>query len=236
MQPSCHGKVAHQRGAGSLAAVKAALSVIASIAVAAAILGCSVTAVLAAKFTYPWFSAGLYNAHQLTPAEMQANYDAVIDYSLLPWVSELTLPHLPMSDAGAQHFAEAKDIFQLFVQGGIGGLGIAVVLGVLLWRRWRASGYLTAGAIIAVATPLLLALPLAIDFDRAFVVFHEIAFDNDLWIFDPRVDPIIDYLPQALFMRNAFVILALMLGGCVVAILLGRSLRRRARRSVEADR
>lgn len=215
--------------------MKAALSVIASIAVAAAILGGSVTAVLAAKFTYPWFSAGLYNAHQLTQAEMQANYNAVIDYSLLPWVNELTLPHLPMSDAGAQHFAEAKDIFQVFVQGGVFGLLVAVVLGVLLWRRWRASGYLTAGAILAVAIPLLLALPLAIDFDRAFVVFHEIAFDNDLWIFDPRVDPIIDYLPQALFMRNAFAILVLMLLGCLLAILGGRALRRRARRSVEAD-
>lgn len=94
-------------------------SVVAAIAVAGTILGGSVTAVLAAKFSYRWFSAGLVNSHSLSAEQMQANYNAVIDYSLYPWVDELVIPHLPMSAAGAQHFAEAKDIFQIFVQGGL---------------------------------------------------------------------------------------------------------------------
>ena len=204
-------------------------SVLASVAVGVAILGTSVTVVLAARFSYPWFSAGRYNSHQLTMAQMQANYDRIIEYSLFPWVRELHLETLPMSDAGAQHFAEAKDIFQLFVQGGLLALVVAVVLGSWLWRRHRSTGFLTAGAIIALATPLMLAVPLAIDFDRAFVVFHEIAFDNELWIFDPRTDPIIDYLPEALFMRNAFAILALMVIFAVLAIILGRRAGRRSR-------
>lgn len=202
--------------------MKRLASVLAAIAVGAAILGVSVTAVLAAKFTYPWFSAGLYDSHQLTPEQMQANYDAVIDYSLFPWVHELSLPHLPMSPAGVQHFAEAKDIFQLFVVGGLVALVLAIVLGAWLWHRHRASGFLTAGGIIAVATPVALAIPFAVDFDRAFVVFHQIAFDNNLWIFDPAVDPIINYLPQSLFMRNAFAILGLMVALSVVAIVAGR--------------
>lgn len=210
--------------------------VLASVAVGVAILGTSVTAVLAAKFSYPWFSAGRYNSHQLTMAQMQANYDRVVEYSLFPWVRELHLETLPMSDAGVQHFAEAKDIFQLFVQCGLIALVVGVVLGSWLWRRHRSPGFLTAGAIIALATPLMLAVPLAIDFDRAFVVFHEIAFDNELWIFDPRTDPIIDYLPEALFMRNAFAILVVMILLAVAAILLGRMLRRRARPVDEFNR
>ena len=211
-------------------------SVLASVAVGVAILGTSVTAVLAARFSYPWFSAGRYNSHQLTMAQMQANYDRIIEYSLFPWVRELHLETLPMSDAGAQHFAEAKDIFQLFVQGGLLALVVAVVLGSWLWRRHRSTGFLTAGAIIALATPLMLAVPLAIDFDRAFVVFHEIAFDNELWIFDPRTDPIIDYLPEALFMRNAFAILVVMIVLSVAAIMVGRRLRRRVRPVGEFNR
>lgn len=207
--------------------MKALLGALAAIAVAVTIWCVSVTAVLAAKFSYPWFSAGLFNSHQLSAEQMQANYDAVIDYSLLPWVGELQLPYLPMSAAGAQHFAEAKDIFQLFVQGSWLGLLAAVVLGVWLWRRYRSARFLTAGAIIALATPVLLALPLAIDFDRAFLVFHQIAFDNDLWIFDPATDPIINYLPEALFMRNAFAILGLMVGFAAVAFIIGRRLSRR---------
>lgn len=211
-------------------------SVLASVAVGVAILGTSVTVVLAARFSYPWFSAGRYNSHQLTMAQMQANYDRIIEYSLFPWVRELHLETLPMSDAGAQHFAEAKDIFQLFVQGGLLALVVAVVLGSWLWRRHRSTGFLTAGAIIALATPLMLAVPLAIDFDRAFVVFHEIAFDNELWIFDPRTDPIIDYLPEALFMRNAFAILVVMIVLSVAAIMVGRRLRRRVRPVGEFNR
>lgn len=210
--------------------------VLASVAVGVAILGTSVTAVLAAKFSYPWFSAGRNNSHQLTMAQMQANYDRVVEYSLFPWVRELHLETLPMSDAGVQHFAEAKAIFQLFVQCGLIALVAGVVLGSWLWRRHRSSGFLTAGAIIALATPLMLAVPLAIDFDRAFVVFHEIAFDNELWIFDPRTDPIIDYLPEALFMRNAFAILVVMILLSVAAIMLGRLLRRRARPVDEFNR
>ena len=211
-------------------------SVLASVAVGVAILGTSLTVVLAARFSYPWFSAGRYNSHQLTMAQMQANYDRIIEYSLFPWVRELHLETLPMSDAGAQHFAEAKDIFQLFVQGGLIALVVAVVLGSWLWRRHRSTGFLTAGAIIALATPLMLAVPLAIDFDRAFVVFHEIAFDNELWIFDPRTDPIIDYLPEALFMRNAFAILVVMIVLSVAAIMVGRRLRRRVRPVDEFNR
>ena len=211
-------------------------SVLASVAVGVAILGTSLTVVLAARFSYPWFSAGRYNSHQLTMAQMQANYDRIIEYSLFPWVRELHLETLPMSDAGAQHFADAKDIFQLFVQGGLLALVVAVVLGSWLWRRHRSTGFLTAGAIIALATPLMLAVPLAIDFDRAFVVFHEIAFDNELWIFDPRTDPIIDYLPEALFMRNAFAILVVMIVLSVAAIMVGRRLRRRVRPVGEFNR
>ncbi len=211
-------------------------SVLASVAVGVAILGTSLTVVLAARFSYPWFSAGRYNSHQLTMAQMQANYDRIIEYSLFPWVRELHLETLPMSDAGAQHFAEAKDIFQLFVQGGLIALVVAVVLGSWLWRRHRSTGFLTAGAIIALVTPLMLAVPLAIDFDRAFVVFHEIAFDNELWIFDPRTDPIIDYLPEALFMRNAFAILVVMIVLSVAAIMVGRRLRRRVRPVGEFNR
>ena len=206
--------------------MRTVLNVLASLALAVAILGGSVTAVLAAKFTYPWFSAGKLNTFQLTDAQMQANYDRVIDYSLLPWVAELRLETLPMSDAGRQHFAEAKDIFQIFVLSGLAGLVLAIVLGLWLWRRHHTSAFLTAGAVIALATPLALAIPLAIVFDRAFVAFHEIAFDNDLWIFDPRVDPIIDYLPEALFMRNAFAILVVMVALSAAAIALGRGLRR----------
>ncbi|WIY81762.1 TIGR01906 family membrane protein [Propionimicrobium sp. PCR01-08-3] len=209
--------------------MKRVASVLASIAVAGAILGNSVAVVLASTFSYRWFSAGAVNNYQLTNAEMQANYDRVVHFSLFPWVSELQLETLPMSDSGRQHFADAKDIFQVFVQGGLICLVVAVMIGIWLWRRHHASGFLTAGGILTLATPLVIATPLLIDFDKAFVAFHEIFFSNDLWIFDPKTDPIINYLPESLFMRNAFAILTVMIVLSVAAIICGRKARSRAK-------
>lgn len=39
----------------------------------------------------------------------------------------------------------------------------------------------------------------ALDFNAVFVKFHEIFFDNDLWLFDPAEDFMIRMLPEGLF-------------------------------------
>ncbi len=36
-------------------------------------------------------------------------------------------------------------------------------------------------------------------FDKAFVLFHQVFFDNDDWMFDYRTDPIISFLPETFF-------------------------------------
>ncbi len=201
--------------------MKAFLSTIGAVAVAIAIWGLSVTIVLAAKFTYPWFSKGLVNSHDLTAQQMQDNYDAVINYSLFPWVHQLSFDTLPISESGLQHFVEAKAIFQIFVLGGLGALAVALIIGSILWQFYKTAKFIMVGGILALSTPVLLAIPILIDFNRAFVIFHEIAFDNDLWMFDAQTDPIINYLPEALFMRNAATIAVLMVILSVVAIVLG---------------
>ena len=210
--------------------MKQLINAVGAIALVAAILGCAVLVVLASTFTYPWFSGDMVNSAHLSTQQITENYRAVIAYCLLPWVDEFTIPHLPFSAAGAQHFVEAKALFQGFIAAGLVG---AVVSGLLLWRNWRRrrawGGWIVGGAAIIV-TIVTLGVIFLIDFDRAFVVFHEIAFGNDLWIFDPRVDPIINYLPESLFMANAFAILALMVIGSLVSIAIGLGLRRRARR------
>ena len=210
--------------------MKQLINAVGAIALVAAILGCAVLVVLASTFTYPWFSGDMVNSAHLSTQQITENYRAVIAYCQLPWVDEFTIPHLPFSAAGAQHFVEAKALFQGFIAAGLVG---AVVSGLLLWRNWRRrrawGGWIVGGAAIIV-TIVTLGVIFLIDFDRAFVVFHEIAFGNDLWIFDPRVDPIINYLPESLFMANAFAILALMVIGSLVSIAIGLGLRRRARR------
>lgn len=44
----------------------------------------------------------------------------------------------------------------------------------------------------------------ALDFDRAFVVFHALFFPGkDNWLFDPETDQIITILPQVFFRNSA---------------------------------
>ena len=38
-----------------------------------------------------------------------------------------------------------------------------------------------------------------VDFNAVFTLFHEIFFDNDLWLFDPATDYMIRMLPEGLF-------------------------------------
>ena len=59
----------------------------------------------------------------------------------------------------------------------------------------------------------------ALDFDKAFVVFHALFFPGkDNWLFDPRTDEIITILPQEFFMNCALLILAILIVGCAALV------------------
>ena len=76
---------------------------------------------------------------------------------------------------------------------------------------WAAAGlgaaFLTVGGLAA------------LNFDRAFVVFHSIFFPGkDNWMFDWQSDPIILFLPQDFFRNCAILILVLLLVWCVALL------------------
>lgn len=53
------------------------------------------------------------------------------------------------------------------------------------------------------AVLLLLAGIISTDFSRYFIIFHQIFFDNDLWILDPATDLLINIVPEPFFMDTA---------------------------------
>ena len=147
--------------------------------------------------------------------EIRENYDALIDYNLSFGKEELQLPSLPMSEQGRIHFEEVKEIFNLFKYMALGGV-ILSAAGIWRMHRKKEFLYLKLTAILAVALPAVLGLFVAVNWDWAFVAFHQIAFDNDYWIFDPAVDPVINILPDTFFMHCALLILAGVVLGSVV--------------------
>ena len=150
-----------------------------------------------------------------TISEIKANYNAVIDYCLSFGNAPLEFPTFPMSEGGRIHFEEVKNIFNLFKYMVIGGT-LASTAGILWMRRKHCYGYLKLTAILTVALPAIIGAAVALNWDRTFVTFHEIAFNNDYWLFDPATDPVINILPDLYFLHCAVMILALVILGSIL--------------------
>ena len=141
---------------------------------------------------------------------IRSNYDILIDYLNPFYRGKLQLDGLAMSTQGEFHFYEVKVIFDLIYI----LFAVTLVLSLIIYfrqRKERDLGYMKKAAILTFIIPVILGIPFIVDFSRAFVIFHEIAFSNDYWIFDPRIDPVIKILPEWFFMYAAFLILILML-------------------------
>ena len=156
---------------------------------------------------------GAYDLEHLsgyTEVQIRDAYDEVLDYLTLPG-KEFGTGQLPHSDEGKAHFADCKVLFDLNVSILIGsGLVLAVLF--LMRKKWGPYriGRRTApfwAAVLSLTAPILIGALAAIDFDRAFVIFHSIFFPGKTnWVFDWYKDPIIRVLPQGFFMDCAILI------------------------------
>lgn len=211
--------------------MKKLLSVIMSIAVAAALLSGSIAApILVRGFYYAQIDAlELEEASGLSETEIRNAYDEVLDYCTGK-SDEFSAGVLPFSDEGASHFADCRKLFILDFE--IFGVSLLLIATLTVYRRrrglhefcgrspafWGAAGI--CGAICAAAALA------ATDFDRAFEVFHGIFFPGkDNWIFDPKLDPIIKLMPEAFF-RNCAILIALLIA-LVSAIIIISDLRKK---------
>ncbi|WP_423189764.1 TIGR01906 family membrane protein [Alkalibacterium sp. f15] len=143
--------------------------------------------------------------HEL-PAQLNMSFQALIDnyhvllrYLNFPWVTELNMPDFPSSESGLFHFWEVKLLFYLnyaiLIISSIGSFFYAKSL-----KKNKRIWTLQKPFFIASLVPPLLLMFLAVNFDRMFVLFHEVFFNNDDWLFNPATDPIILALPQQYFM------------------------------------
>lgn len=156
--------------------------------------------------------------------EITQNYDALVKYNQDVRQAELELT-LPMSEEGAYHFAEVKNIF-VFIQYVMLPIGLfGTYFGIRKIKKDKESGwdFLKWTAIFAIAIPAIVGSFIAVAWDQVFVWFHQIFFRNDYWMFDPVTDPIITLLPDSFFMHCAVMIVVLVLLSGVACYLLYRS-------------
>ena len=172
----------------------------------------------------------------LSRAEIRTAYDEMLDYCL--GAPEFSTGVLKWSESGKSHFTDVRGLFLLDLRlffAAAAAILFLVVLSRLCRRSFapllgRGPGF-WAGAGLGGAFLIVGGLA-ALDFDRAFVVFHTLFFPGkDNWLFDPDTDEIINILPQQFFMDCAILILAALVLGCAALIVADLCRGRRTRRT-----
>ena len=202
------------------------LSVLLAIAIALALLTGAIAApILCRPFYYAHIGPlELEEYTGLTREEIRTAYDEMLDYCL--GGEEFSTGVLKWSESGKSHFTDVRVLFLLDLRAFAAGTAAIVLLLIVGRLRRRSPARLLgrgpcfwAGAGLGSAFLIVGGLA-ALDFDRAFTVFHTIFFPGKTnWLFDPDTDQIINILPEKFFMDCAILILVILVIGCAALIL-----------------
>ena len=181
--------------------------------------------ILCRPFYYAHIGPMKLEAHTgLTRDEIKTAFNKMLDYCL--GADEFSTGVLRWSESGKAHFTDVRVLFLLDLRVlAVSAVLLAAAL-LFVWKTGRTPARplgrgpaFWAGAGLGGAF-LLVGAFAALDFDRAFVLFHAIFFPGkDNWLFDPVEDQIINILPQEFFRNCAILILALLVLGCAALIL-----------------
>lgn len=157
-------------------------------------------------------SLGIPEDTGLSVSEIKDAYNEVLDFLVLP-NREFGTGLFKWSEEGKSHFVDCKKLFDLNLTMFIISLVVVVVAFILNKKKiikiCRPCGY-NFTFLCGISTLGFFAFLggiCAIDFDKAFTVFHAIFFPGkDNWIFDSRKDQIINAMPQDFFMNCAILI------------------------------
>ena len=189
--------------------------------------------VLTGSIAVPLLCRSFYYAHigpmglegwGLTGEEIKIAYDEMMDFCL-GRREDFSAGVLSFSQSGADHFADVRGLFLLDLRVLVcAAVALLVVLVLCRIKKIRPYHFLGRGpgawAAAGLGVTFLTVGGLAaLDFDRAFVIFHSFFFPGkDNWIFDWQEDPIILFLPQDFFRNCAILILVLLLVWCAALI------------------
>lgn len=172
---------------------------------------------------------------------IKAAYDDVLNY--------LTLPNRPFgtgelkwTESEAAHFADCKVLFNLnlavMIVGGVISLALVILNKlkiITLCKPFGRRAYLIS-AVGAVALPVVIGALAAINFDKAFEIFHRIFFPGkDNWTFDPRTEEIINVMPEQFFMNCAVIIGVGLIAFAAALIIVDVVITGREKRAAKAE-
>ncbi len=141
---------------------------------------------------------------------------------------------LRFSESGRLHFVDVRFLFLL-------DLAVLLISGLIMGTVWllkkkkiiepyrfysHTPGYYGAELLAFIFIAITL-LSLG-NFDRTFVIFHQIFFPGKTnWLFDPYEDQIINILPEVFFRNCAIAIVVILIGLCIHFLVADYRIRKR---------
>ena len=112
------------------------------------------------------------------------------------------------------HMKDVKDIINnLFLYGKLSSV-VFVIITLICVKKYKVRIYsvFKASSIVYSAVLLALAIGFLISFNKLFIIFHEIAFSNDLWKLNINEDYLLMMYPENFFRDIALLILIFSIG------------------------
>lgn len=132
------------------------------------------------------------------------------------------------------HMADVRTLFIGALWLRRGAAAIILILGYLLYRAHKKDALLILSKHFVATTGILagvsaaLALLVSTNFNKYFIIFHHMFFNNDLWLLNPREDDLINLLPEPFFVdiatRIVIIFIAVLLLLIAAAVLYMRKL------------
>lgn len=155
----------------------------------------------------------------LNKDQIKSTYDYLIDYTNNKEKGNFQLKYLPYSQNGAQHFKEVRDLFVKMGNSMVILLSVFILGLIVNVKKFRNYSFLKYTSVSLLAIPIIFMIPVMINFDALFNFLHKILFNNNYWLFDPTLDPVIDILPEEFFMHCLILILSIMIVSSLLSYL-----------------
>jgi len=220
------------------------LGIVASIALILIMLITSVE--IAAYSDYGWYEKEYLKYEVLDDLEMQIEDVMYVTEEMMAYLRgnrENLVVDTVVAGEEREFFNDREKAHMIDVQnlflGGINLRRIAMTIFVAVlviltfskadWKRILPKSFLVSvfGFIAALG---ILGVLIATDFNKYFTIFHEIFFDNDLWILDPRTCLLIRMLPEGFFFDMAIRISVIFIIFLVILFFINGAILRKQKR------
>jgi len=83
---------------------------------------------------------------------------------------------------------------------------LVILLSIYFFKKKKSiAKFFLYGCLIVIIFGLIVAFT----FDKSFILFHIISFNNDLWLLNPEADLLINIFPESFFLNNFILVIGL---------------------------